>query len=290
MNSAQFNIGKRIINASNIAFYDAMRQKFATHDIYCPEPVDLANKLRALAQWDYNWTFGDNQLEIQLDLSNVRSDTIARYIGGMGIKIENTNSYIQQVFINNQLHEAFSDRLVILPNLKKEINKIRIILAAQPAATAHLTFISKRMPSIKKSADRLEVDLLTRSKGKFNFYVREPFVLLNADQQEYNRKNDGILKGAVNSDRQLVLERTKLNSFTVTQATLPISEYHETSSQVSLKLKSNGGSENSLWFSCSQEPKMILFNSQKLETEKKLSKYLVRFPEIQKETTLIIKF
>src|SRR4030043_385377 len=110
INSAQFNKGKRIINESNIAFYDAMRQKFATHDIYCPEPEDLASKLRAMAQWDYSWTSGNNLLEIQLDLSNVPSDTIAKYTGGMGIKIENTYSFIQQVFINDQPHEAFSDR------------------------------------------------------------------------------------------------------------------------------------------------------------------------------------
>jgi len=163
----------------------------------------------------------------------------------MGIKIENTHSFIQKVLINDQPHEAFSDRLVILPNLKKGVNKIQVFLGAQPVINTHLTFISKRMPSIKKGGDHLEVDILTRSRGKFNFYVKEPFILLYADQQEYNRKKDGILKGSVSSDRQLVLKRTTLNSFTVTQATLPISEYQESSSQILLKLNKNGESENS---------------------------------------------
>jgi len=46
-----------------------MRQKYVSHDIYCPEPADLANKLRAMAQWDYSWTTVNDQMEIQLDLS-----------------------------------------------------------------------------------------------------------------------------------------------------------------------------------------------------------------------------
>jgi len=290
INSAQFNKGKRIINESNIAFYDAMRENFSTHDIYCPEPEDLANKLRAMAQWDYSWSWENNLLEIQLDLSDVHDDSIAKYTGGMGIKIENTHSYIQQVFINDQPHAAFSDRLVILPNLKKGVNKIRISLGPQPAENAHLTFVSKRMPSVKKNDNNLEVNLLSRSKGKFNFYMKESFVLLNADWQEYNRKGDKILNGFVTSDRQVVMRRTTLNNFTVTQATLPITDYQESSSNVSLKIKSNGKSDNTLWFDCSREPKSILFDSQKIQEEKKLSKYLLKIPEVQKETTLLIKF
>src|SRR5574341_907172 len=37
----------RIINESNIAFYDAMKAKFASRKIYCPTPEELGHKLRA---------------------------------------------------------------------------------------------------------------------------------------------------------------------------------------------------------------------------------------------------
>jgi hypothetical protein len=290
INSAQFNKGKRIINKSNIAFYNAMRQKFATHDIYCPEPEDLANKLRAMAQWDYRWTSGNDQLEIQIDLSKVHNDTIAKYTGGMGLKIENTHLFIQQVFINDLSHQAFSDRLVILPSLKVGVNKIRINLGPRPAVNSHLTFVSKRMPSIRSKADDLEVDLLTRSKGKFNFYVGNPSVLLNADWQEYNRKDDGILRGFVTSDRQLILKKTGLNNFMMTQATFPITDYQESASEIALQIKGNGKSENTLWFSCSREPKTILLDSREIKAIKKSDKYSMTLPEIEKQKTLIIKF
>ena len=49
--------GSRIINRSNIALYDAMKTKFLINDIYCPGPVELSYKLRAMARWNYNWKF-----------------------------------------------------------------------------------------------------------------------------------------------------------------------------------------------------------------------------------------
>ncbi|HEX9652466.1 MAG TPA: hypothetical protein VGA99_02045, partial [bacterium] len=82
---------ERIVNKSNIEFYDAMKAKFATHRIYCPTPEDLGHKLRAMAQWDYSWTVMNDKVDIMLDLSHVRLDTIPYFTGGMGLKIENTH-------------------------------------------------------------------------------------------------------------------------------------------------------------------------------------------------------
>ena len=46
---------KRITNENNFPFYEAMKTKFGTLPIYCPEPQELAQKLRAMAQWNYSW-------------------------------------------------------------------------------------------------------------------------------------------------------------------------------------------------------------------------------------------
>ena len=77
-------------------------------------PVDLGHKLRALAQWNYKWKTKESEIEIELDLSNVLLDTIPYYIGGMGLRIENTNKKIDKVYINGQDHPAFTDNLIIL--------------------------------------------------------------------------------------------------------------------------------------------------------------------------------
>ncbi|MCB0315927.1 MAG: hypothetical protein KDH84_22180, partial [Calditrichaeota bacterium] len=213
---------ERIVNERNLAFYDAMRAKFATHDIYCPTPDDLGHKLRAMAQWNYGWTSSGNKLEMRLDLSAVHLDEVADFTGGMGIKIENSGDYIQKVTINGVPHRAFHDRVVILPNLAKGPNIIKVELGPLPPQMSHLRFVSKRMPAIRETAGGLEVELLTKSKAKFAFYAAEPCVLLNADWQEWNRQNNRILNGYVTSDRSVLLKLLTKTDFRITRANLPV--------------------------------------------------------------------
>ncbi|MBN2367239.1 MAG: hypothetical protein JXL67_13805, partial [Calditrichaeota bacterium] len=94
--TSQAQYGKdRIMNENNIAMYDAMRAKFATNDIYAPQPEELGNKLRAMSQWNYEWKLAANKINLTLDLSDVLLDTVSEFTGGMGIRINNTNDYIQ---------------------------------------------------------------------------------------------------------------------------------------------------------------------------------------------------
>ena len=135
ISSAPVNEGKdkRITNQNNFPFYEAMKTKFGTLPIYCPEPQELAQKLRAMAQWNYSWKASDDSIEMTLDLASLRRNDTAESLGGMGIRVENTRKFIQSVLIDGHVHPAFDDRLLILPNLAPgKKHSITIKLGAQP--------------------------------------------------------------------------------------------------------------------------------------------------------------
>ncbi len=280
----------RIVNESNIAFYEAMKAKFATVRIYCPTPEDLGHKLRAMAQWDYSWNTTANQIEMKLDLSKVLLDTIPHFTGGMGIKIDNTVQRIQKVVINGQPHYAFNDHLIILPNLMKGVNTVSATLGMSPAQEPLLTFVSKRMPAIEKKADGLEFRLLTKSKAKFNLYAPEPFILLHADWQEWDRKGDEVLNGYVTSDRRLLLKKTEKADFVISRATVAIADYKEEKTAVKMRIQSNGQPSNTIWFRCSKPPQSVRLGNQKLDFAKTEREVRLTLPEFSGQAELAINF
>jgi len=280
----------RIINENNIAFYDAMKAKFATHKIYCPTPEDLGHKLRAMAQWNYRWRAEGHQVEIDLDLSSVRLDTIPHFIGGMGLRIENTTERIQKVMINGKPHFAFSDRVIILPNLKKGMNTISVTLGAQPASEPRLTYISSRMPAIEKKSDALEVQVLTRSKARCSFLAPESAVLLNADWQEWNREGDGMLNGFVTSDRKLILRKITKQDFRITRAAACIVGFEESGSSVTMKIQAGSQPQRSISFRCAKAPKSAMLANQRLDITQVGRDFSVSLPEMATPAELIIEF
>jgi hypothetical protein len=282
--------GSRIINRSNIALYDAMKSKFLVNDIYCPGPVDLSQKLKAMARWNYNWKFDKNQLNIELDLSDVMGEEIANYTGGMGIKIENTNSCIQSVIINGEPHFAFADHMVILPNLNNGVNRIQVMLGSEPADVSRLIYTSKRMPDVKKSNLGLETQFLTKSKAKFSFNVKKPFILLNSDFQEWNRMGDNILKGYVTTDRHVVLAEHSRSDFYITRATLPISDFDISDSQINLLLKESMTDNSEIMFQTEKEPKKVTVGNVSIQIDKVNQQYKVQIPPFTNTQELIIVF
>ena len=270
---------ERIVNERNLAFYDAMRAKFATHDIYCPTPDDLGHKLRAMAQWNYGWTSSGNKLEMRLDLSAVHLDEVADFTGGMGIKIENSGDYIQKVTINGVPHRAFHDRVVILPNLAKGPNIIKVELGPLPPQMSHLRFVSKRMPAIRETAGGLEVELLTKSKAKFAFYAAEPCVLLNADWQEWNRQNNRILNGYVTSDRSVLLKLLTKTDFRITRANLPVTSLRESENSITLTLAAGSDDSSELSFQCARKPAKVRWNGREIATAFQRQSHTVSLPD-----------
>ena len=281
--------GSRIINESNIALYDAMKTKFLTHDIYCPGPVDLRYKLLAMARWNCDWKYDNQQLDIELDLSAIEPEEIVDYTGGMGIRIDNTRDYIQSVMINGEPHKAFDDHMVILPNLKKGINRIQVSLGPIPSTALHLSYVSKRMPWVKSSDIGIEAQILTKSKAKFSLKVKKPAILLNSDFQEWNRKGDHILKGYVTSNRQIVLAEHEKSDFYISRATLPISDFDLSDTRITFQLKSIEKAAE-MWFQMNSAPQKVLLGNELVEIKKENQHYKLSIPVFSDTEKLTIVF
>jgi hypothetical protein len=243
-----------------------------------------------MARWKYNWKFDHDQLNIELDLSAVGDQTSAEYTGGMGIRIDNTNAYIKSVLINGEPYFAFTNQMIILPNLKNNINRIQVKLDSKPSDDSRLIYVSKRMPSIKRVNNRLEVWILTKSKAKFSFKVEQPFILLNSDYQEWNRKGDNILRGYVTSDRQIVLTKQSKRDFFITRATLPITDFDLSDSQISLQLKNMEKNPSEIWFQMERPPKKVTLGNELVKMNKHNQHYKITVPPSTNTQELIIVF
>ncbi|GAB4362969.1 MAG: hypothetical protein Kow0042_00450 [Calditrichia bacterium] len=289
--TSQPQYGKeRIINKSNIAMYDALKARFATSDIYCPTPEDLLQKLRIMAQWDYRWESDGRTVDLYLNFAGCRLDTLPHFSGGMGVRIENTHRYIQSVQINGQGHPAFSERTLILPNLKKGENHIRIKLGDAPAATPRLTYVSKRMPALVAGDDRIEVTVLTRSKGRFAFYAETPAVVLNADWQEWNRKGGNQLRGYVNSDRNLIFQPLGDEDFTLHRCGFTLKNLAIKEKSVSLQLAVNQAENPELVFSTKRKIAGIRWGSDAMQWGVRGDKIIVDGVELIGEGELVVQF
>jgi hypothetical protein len=271
----------RIANSSNLAMYEALTAKFATTPIYAPEPIEVAEKLRAMAGWNYSWSRLGETLNLALDLSTLPRRSTADFVGGMGIRIENTNSRIAAVTINGHPHDAFSDHVIILPNLPAGKNLISVKLSERTAETPHLAYVSVRMPYVKRTGNSIEFQLLTRSKGRFAINSAAPAVVLDADSQQFDVKGDGVLTGFVISDRVLHYLPLKRAGFSLRSATIPVSGLEETANGLRLHLEKTNTGKRELVFSSARPPKQIRWNEQLTQPTVSGSEYLIVLPEYQ---------
>jgi hypothetical protein len=280
---------ERIKNTYNLPMYEAIREKFASFPVYCPEPFELTKKILAAAHCDYEWKSEGNQIEMRLDLSKPGLKASAPYTGGMGIRIENTTDRIQAVSINGQPHFAFNDRMVILPNLNPGANLIVVTLGNSRLDVARLTYTSKKMPSIRKRGADLEVEVEARSRARFAFQLPGPAVLLNADWQEWDRKGDHQLWGYVDSTRKLILTPASKTGLAITAASLPVTAVKESASSVLLTLDGRG-EETTLRFRCRRPPSQISWGGRSLEKSAKGQDYEIRLPAFSGSKELSIRF
>ena len=273
----------RIANTSNVAMYEALRSKFGTYRIYTPQPIEVVEKLRALAGWRYSWMRRGNSLEMVLDLSDLPRNTTAAFVGGMGIRIENTASRIQSVFINGQAHDAFSDRMIVLPNLTAGRNELKLVLSEAGAGFPHITYVSARMPSVRRTANGMEFQLLTKSKGSFAIHSPGSGIVLHADSQAFNLRGDHVLTGVVNSDRTLEYVALQQNNFSSFSTTVPVRAAKEGSDTLTLLLDKPGAEKPQVAFSAARSPKRIRFSGQAIHAVASGSEYLLALPEYKKE-------
>ena len=281
---------KRITNENNFPFYEAMKTKFATLPVYCPEPQELAQKLRAMAQWNYSWKASDDIIEMTLDLSSLRRNDTADSLGGMGVRVENTRKYIQSVLIDGREHPAFDDRLLILPNLAPEKkHTITIKLGAQPTTASHLTYVSKLMTEATPSPAGMAFNVKAKAKARFAVAVAEPAVILNADWQEWDDSH-GHIKGFVRSDRRIELVKVSAPGFQLTRANFPILAVKETPGTLALRLGASGPETPQVSLRSDQQLHRVTLGERNLEIKQIGQTYELELPAVTKESVLILYF
>ncbi|MEE9119090.1 MAG: hypothetical protein V3U02_10940, partial [Calditrichia bacterium] len=267
--TTQSQYGKdRIVNKSNIAMYDALKSKFKTTDIYCPDPRDLQNKIVMMAQADYAWETNGNEIVMNLDLSRIAIDSVFSYTGGMGIRINNTPLKIQQVFIDDQRHFAYNEDVIILPNLIKPTAEIKIVLGSALSSEPHLQYTSKRMPEIRNNGNDIVVKLLTKSKARFGFHAPAGYIVLNVDWFEWNRKGNNRLNGYVTSDRTITLKQLRKPDLVFYHSDILISNVEENETETILTLsQEKAEQDNLILFSSEKEVRSIHLNNQSIVPE-----------------------
>ena len=281
---------KRITNENNFPFYEAMKTKFGTLPIYCPEPQELAQKLRAMAQWNYSWKASDDAIEMTLDLSSLRRNDTAESLGGMGVRVENTRKFIQSVLIDGRVHPAFGDRLLILPNLSPEKkHTITIKLGAQPTTAAHLVYVSKLMTDVGPTPAGLVFNVKAKSKARFAVAVAHPAIVLNADWQEWDESN-GHLRGFVRSDRRVELVTLSSTGFRLTRADLPILAVKETPGMLALQLAAPGQETPQVSLQSDRPLRRATLAGQDLKIRNVGRRYDLELPSFAKESELILHF
>lgn len=292
ISSAPVDEGKdrRITNQNNFPFYEAVKTKWGTLPIYCPEPQELAQKLRAMAQWNYSWKASDDVLEMTLDLSSLRRSDTADSLGGMGIRVENTRKFIQSVQVDGRLHPAFADRLLILPNLTPaKKHSITIKLGAQPTTTRHLTYVSKQMTEAAPTAAGLAFSVRTKSKARFAVVAAEPAIALNADWQEWNAF-DGDIKGFVRSDRRIELVKISTAGFRLTRATVPILSVTQKPGTLALRLAAPGPEAPQISLRSDRQLSRATLDGQDLKIRNIGRMYELELLPFTKESELLLYF
>ncbi len=281
---------KRITNENNFPFYEAMKTKFGTLPIYCPEPQELAQKLRAMAQWNYSWKASDDVIEMTLDLSSLRRNDTAESLGGMGVRVENTRKFIQSVLIDGRVHPAFDDRLLILPNLAPgKKHSITIKLGAVPTRAIHLTYVSKLMTEAMPTPAGLAFNVKAKSKARYAVAVTEPAIALNSDWQEWDG-NDGHIKGFVRSDRRIELVKVSPSGFHLTRANLPILAVKENPGTLALRLAAPGQEAPQVSLRSDQQLRRATLGGQDLKIRYIGRTYELELPPFTKESELILYF
>ena len=281
---------KRITNENNFPFYEAMKTKWGTLPIYCPEPQELAQKLRAMAQWNYSWKGSDDAIEMTIDLSSLRRNDTAESLGGMGVRVENTRKFIQSALIDGRLHLAFDDRLLILPNLTPgRKHTITMRLGPQPTTAPHLTYVSKLMTDVKPTPAGLLFNVKAKSKVRFAAASAEPAIALNADWQEWD-SNDGHIKGFVRSDGGIELVKVSASGFHLTRASLPILAVNEKPGRMVLRLAAPGPEPPHVSLRSGQQLRRATLSGQDLKIRNVGRTYELDLPTFAKESELILYF
>ncbi|NNE07031.1 MAG: hypothetical protein HKN20_00585 [Gemmatimonadetes bacterium] len=159
-------------SASNRPLFDMLRGEFAEASIYCPEPLEAAEKLRIMQGADYMWSREGSALVFTIDLTGSDEFALA-CAGGLGLRIDRAQLPIRSVTINGNDHPAFTDDVVILPALEAGMTRVTVRFGADNGRS-RLLYLSKRPHRIRAVHDgsQDELNASFEAEGVARFTVR----------------------------------------------------------------------------------------------------------------------
>lgn len=236
--------GTRIINDSNWEYYEVMRNFWNTHDIYCPEPAELAGKMLLQAGASLSWTREDGILTVRIAFPEEDFGKYAPYVGGMALGLNGAS--IASVELDGQAYYAFSDDKIILPVPDSPEMTLRIH-EGQAGPEPRLVYSSKVLEGICMEDGILSADFRTRSTARFRFGTDKPSVVLGAGS--FSAAYDGrSVSGRLEGSGRVSLVPVE-SAVTVHSASLPFKSVRVTSEGLEVTLVSNGARHNTIVYS-----------------------------------------
>jgi hypothetical protein len=282
---------ERIVNDNNIAMYDAMMAKFATTDIYAPEPEELGHKIRAMKQMRYEWTEIPGGIRITIDLSGVQHEDIPAFTGGMGLRIDNSARRISRVSLNGAGYYGFDDHTVVLPELTDGESTLEVFFGEHPASGTRLTYTSKMLRSLTGDGQKVRFRIDTKTRGRFALHSLVPGVLRGADFQEWNRLGDYRLNGHINNSREVEFIPSENHGFGITIAEVPVTGFRETRNTAELDLNCPAGACEGavIEFTSATPPRSVQTGDATLSITTRHGKTSITLPK-EPVSKLIIRF
>ena len=234
--------GTRIFNDNNWELYETTRNFWASHDIYCPEPEELAAKMKFLSNARYDWHAEGDALimDIQFDAENFNK--YAKYVGGMAVGMNNTDKPVRRVEIDGKPHYAFSDTKVILPCPENARMTVKVFFDGAPAP--RLEYTSKVLKSIANTKDGLETEVVDHSIARLKFRLNGPAVILGASS--YTVAHDGRTAECRMEGSGKVTVAPNATQVRILSSTLPVTKFQPSGKGAKVTLKANGKKHNKL--------------------------------------------
>lgn len=235
--------GTRIINGDNREYYEAIRNFWNTHDVYCPEAPELVGKMKLLSNAGLDWLADGDALTVDIVFDAGDFEAYSKYIGGMAVAVNNSDKAISSVEIDGKPWYAFSDEKIILPNLASP--SVRVVMrfgGGKPKS--RVVYSSKILENVVNTDGALVASVSSKSMARVKFETETPSIVLGASKfaaERGGRVLEGRLLGS--GDIKLVPNDTGV---TIHSATLPIQDIKSSGGAVMLRVSGNGLHHNSI--------------------------------------------
>jgi hypothetical protein len=234
--------GTRIFNDDNGELYETTRNFWATHNIYCPEPEELAAKMKFLSNAAYDWRWENGVLVMDIRFDEENFGKYAKYVGGMAVAVNNTDMPVRRVEIDGKPHFAFSDGKVILPCPENARMTVKVFFDGAPAP--RLEYTSKVLKSIASTQEGLLVEVADRSVARLRFRLTEPAVVLGASSYTVDYGGSTVECRMEGAGKVTVAPNT--TPVRILSSTLPITKFQSAGKGAKVTVKANGKRHNRL--------------------------------------------